>query len=135
MKRIHFDHLEGFNIWMFIVILSLVFILIGIFEPFYLENTRIYKYISSVGFLLQAIYFSKLFWYKNTVQWNKKGIIIRIKSFLGKSLRFDEIKEIEKNEKEFTIIKIDGKKMTFDIKDVVKSDIQKLNKMLLTNII
>lgn len=84
MRRIHFEHLGKGNYWIILIILSLIFIVIGILEPFEFENEKIYKYISATGFLLQAIYFSKLFWYKNTVQWNNKGIVIRIKSFLGK---------------------------------------------------
>ena len=74
------------------IVLSSVFIITGGFELIEFENPKVNKIISAIGFFLQVIYFSRLFWHKNTVQWNDKGIVIRIKSFLGKSLRFDEIK-------------------------------------------
>ncbi|WP_150452662.1 hypothetical protein [Arenibacter lacus] len=135
MKRIHFDHLGKGNYWIILIILSLIFIVIGIVEPFEFENEKIYKYISATGFLSQAIYFSKLFWYKNTVQWNNKGIIIRIKSFLGKSLRFDEIKATELNGKILTLTKSDGKIITLDLNEFAESDTQKLNEIMIENTI
>ena len=135
MKRIHFDHLGKGNYWIILIILSLIFIVIGIAVPFEFENEKIYKYISATGFLLQAIYFSKLFWYRNTVQWNYKGIVIRIKSFLGKSLRFDEIKATEINEKILTLTKSDGKIITLDLNEFAESDTQKLNEIMIENTI
>ena len=135
MKRIHFDHLGKGNYWIILIILSLIFIVIGIAEPFEFENEKIYKYISATGFLLQAIYFSKLFWYKNTVQWNNKGIVIRIKSFLGKSLRFDEIKATELNGKILTLTKSDGKIITLDLNEFAEFDTQKLNEIMIENTI
>ena len=135
MRRIHFEHLGKGNYWVILIILSLILIVIGILEPFEFENEKIYKYISATGFLLQAIYFSKLFWYKNTVQWNNKGIVIRIKSFLGKSLRFDQIKATELNGKILTLTKSDGKTITLDLKEFVESDTQKLNIIMIENTI
>lgn len=135
MKRINFDHLGKGNYWVILIILSLIFIVIGITEPFEFENEKIYKYISATGFLLQTIYFSKLFWYKNTVQWNNKGIVIRIKSFLGKSLRFDQIKATELNGKILTLTKSDGKTITFDLNEFAEYDTQKLNEIMIENTI
>lgn len=134
MKRIHFDHLGKGNYWIILIILSLI-LGIGIAEPFEFENEKIYKYIRAAGFLLPGIYFSKLFWYKNTVQWNKKGIVIRIKSFLGKSLRFDEIKATELNGKILTLTKYDGKIITLDLNEFAESDTQKLNEIIIENTI
>ena len=73
---------------------------------------------------MQALYFSKLFWFKNTVQWNKKGAVIRINSFMGKSFNFDEIKKTELNEKKLIITKNGGKTMTFDLNEIIESDTQ-----------
>ena len=135
MKKIHFDNLGKKNYWIVLILLSLIFILVGFFEPFEFENPKIYKYLSVTGYLLQSLYFSKLFWYKNTVQWNDKGIVIRIKSFLGKSLRFDEIKATELNEKILTLNKTDGRKITVDLNEFSNSDTQKLNEIMIKNTI
>ena len=65
----------------------------GIFELFEFENPKLNKRISAIGFFLQVIYFSKMFWFKNYVQWNKKGAVIRIYSWASKSLSFNQIKK------------------------------------------
>ncbi len=83
-KKIHFDNMKSW-IWIFILFLSLFFILVGIFELFEFENPKLNKRISAIGFFLQVIYFSKMFWFKNYVQWNKKGAVIRIYSWASKS--------------------------------------------------
>ncbi len=49
------------------IILSLVFIITGGFELIEFENPKVNKIISAIGFFIQVIYFSRLFWYKNTV--------------------------------------------------------------------
>lgn len=92
MKRIYFDNLSNQKIWILLMIISLILVLNGVFKFIIFENPTTHKYISSIGFLIIVIFMSKLFWFKNTVQWNKKGIVIRIKTFLGKSIKFEEIK-------------------------------------------
>jgi len=136
MKRIHFDDLGKKGYWIFIIALSLILIFIEeIPLPFEFDNPATYKFLKASGFLLQALYWSKLFWFKNTVQWNKKGAVIRIKSIFGKSLRFDEIKSTELEEKIMTITKKDGTKIKFDIKEFEESDSHKLNEIMIKNTI
>ena len=135
MKKIHFDNLRKNWFLITILILSIIFLLVGIFEFIPFENPKINKKISGVGFLLQALYFSRMFWFKNYIQWNKKGAVIRINSFMGKSLSFDEIKKTELNEKKLTITKVNEKKITFDLKEISESDTQKLNEIIVKNTI
>ncbi len=130
MKRIHFDNLRKNNYWIILIILSLISMLVGITEPFGFEDQRVYKFITSCGFFIQALYFSKLFWFKNTVQWNGAGIVIRIKSFLGKSLQFNEIKATQLNGKALTLTKTNGKIITIDLNEFSESDIQKLYELM-----
>ena len=127
MKRIRFDNLCKNKYWIIIMILALIFILIGFFQPFEIKNPKIYKYLNVTGFLLQTIYWSKLFWFKNTVQWNKKGAVIRINSFMGESVSFKEIKKTELVEKKLTIEKNNGEILRFDLNEILESDTQKLN--------
>ena len=133
MKRIHFDNMKNSFFWIFILILSVIFIGGGTFELFQFENAKSNKWMSVVGFFLQAIYFSKMFWYKNYVQWNKKNALIKINSFMGKSLVFDEIKTFELNDKKLKITKINDNTVIFDLNDIVESDTQKLNKLMVKN--
>ena len=133
-KKIHFDNMKNW-IWIAILILSLIFILTGTFELFEFENPKLNKRISAIGFFLQVIYYSKMFWYKNYVQWNKKGANIRVNSFLGKSLSFDQIKKTELIEKKLIITKENGNTITFDLNEIAESDTQKLNEIIVNNTI
>ena len=103
MRKIHFENIGGNWKVLAFMILALACIIMGGFEMIDFTNPKFNKHISSIGFLIPTIYFSKMFWYKNYVQWNKKGIEIRIKSFLGKTLKFDKIKVTELNENRLTI--------------------------------
>ena len=134
MKKIHFDNMRNL-VWISILILSLIFILAGAFELFEFENPKLNKRISAVGFFLQVIYFSKMFWYKNYVQWNKKGAVIRINSFSAKSLSFEKIKKTELNDNKLIVTKTNGNKITFDLNEIVESDKQKLNEIIIKNTI
>jgi len=134
MKKIHFDNLGKNRYWIIIILLSLILIFIEEL-PIEFENPKVYKYLRVSGFLLQVVYWSKLFWFKNTVQWNKKGAVIRINSFMGKSLSFDQIKKTELNENELIITKTDGEIITFDLNEIEESDTQKLNEIIAKNTI
>ena len=134
MKKIHFDNLGKNKYWIIIILLSLVLIFIEEL-PIELENPKAYSYIRASGFFLQAIYWSKLFWFKNTVQWNKKGAVIRINSFMEKSLSFDQIKKTELNENKLIVTKTSGEIITFDLNEIAESDRQKLNEIIIKNTI
>ena len=121
--------------WISIFLLSVICFIIGIFEPIDFSKQDVNKYIMKIGFLLQAIYFSRMFWYKNYIQWNKKGANLRINSFWGKSLTFNQIKKTELNEKKLIITKNSGEVVTFDLNKIEESDTQKLNEIIIKNTI
>ncbi len=122
MKRIYFVNLNKSWLLVTVVILSIVCLCVVIFELIPFENSEINKWISVTGFLLQALFFSMMFWFRNYVQWNRKGAFIRMNSFLGKSVRFDEIRSTELNDQELTIIKTNGQKVMFDLTEIAASD-------------
>lgn len=72
MKRIHFENLGKRNLWSLLVAFSVIFVLLGILEPYNFENPKIYNYVSSCGLFAQAIYFRKLFWLKKPFDGIKK---------------------------------------------------------------
>lgn len=132
MKRIHLDNMRHW-FWIMLLIFSVILIFIGSFELIEFENSKIIKKIGAFGFLLFAVYFSRMFWHKNFVQWNKKGALIKINSFMGKSLSFDQIKMSELNEKNLIITKVNGNKVTFDLNEIAENDSQKLHEIILKN--
>lgn len=134
MERIHFENLSGDWKVIGVMIIALAFLLAGAFELIEFENMRINNYLTITGFLLLVIYHSKMFWYKNYVQWNKRGIVIRIKSFFGKSLKFNQIKSADITEENLIISKMDGDIVLIDLSEIVESDSQKLNEIIAINI-
>ncbi len=89
----------------------MIFILDGVFQLIKFENSKINRRIGALGFLLQLIYFSRIFWHKNNVQRNKKRAFIKINSFLEKSLNFNQIETTELNENKLVITKFNGIKV------------------------
>ena len=65
-----------------------------------------------------------MFWYKNHVQWNKKGANIRVNSFWSKSLNFGQIKSTQMNEKILTITKANENTIAFELNKITDSDSQ-----------
>jgi len=128
-KKIHFDN-SGNWIWIGILLLSMVLIISGSFELLEFENPKYNNRISAIGFILQVIFYSKMFWYKNYVQWNKKGIVIKFNYFTSKSFRFDDIKTTQLEEKKLNITKLNGNTTSFDIETIEESDTQKLHKII-----
>ena len=118
---------------MTILILSIIFLLFGIFELIPFENPEINQNIRAVGFLLQTIYFSRMFWFKNYIQWNKKGAVIKINSFRSKSLSFNEITTTEINDEKLVVTTINEKVTTFNLRNIIKSDFQRLNDIIVSN--
>lgn len=126
MKKIHFENLSTQKFWIILMVLSLIFILLGLFEPFEIENPKVYKFFSLFGFLTQALFYSRLFWYKYNVQWNKKGIVLRIKPYFGKSISFEEIKSVELIENAMVLKKSNQQELRFDLAEIIVTDRQKL---------
>ena len=130
MKRIKFDNLQ-YN-WFFIslVLLSLICIIFGFFEIIQFQNPKINKGISAIGHVSQVVFFSRMFWFKNYVQYNKKGIFIRIKTFFGKSISFDNVERTELENQALTIYKNDGTRYDFNLEEIEERYSRKLFKVI-----
>lgn len=59
--------------------------------------------------LIVSVSLLQPFFYRNHVQWNKRGINIRINEFWGKNYSFDNIKLVNYKEDQYTIITDSGK--------------------------
>jgi hypothetical protein len=112
------------------MLLSTVFILIGGFELFEFKHPKVHKTLFVTGFAMQTVYYSRMFWFRNYFQWNKKGANIRINSFLGKSLNFEEISTVELTDKMLKITKSSGNKLAFDLNHIADEDVQKLHQII-----
>lgn len=132
MNKIHFDHIGGNRKWAFLNAISLIFILTGFFELIAFSTAVVNQWLIITGFFIPVVFLSKLFWHKNVVQWNKKGVVIRVKQYLGKSLRFNDIESTHLGDQKLTITTKSGKQLYFDLHEFPESDSIKL-KNILTN--
>lgn len=130
MKRIKFDNLQTNWFFISLILISLLCMIFGFFEIIEFENPKINKRISAMGYLSQAIFFSRMFWFKNYVQWNKKGIVIRIKSFFGKSISFENVKNSKLENNILTIYENKGKNYNFDLTEIDEKDSKKLSEII-----
>jgi hypothetical protein len=130
MEKIHFDQIGGDKKWASLFVISLALIFTGFFELIDFSFPAMNKWLITAGFFIHVLFLSKLFWYKNVVQWNKKGVVIRIKSYVGKSLRFSEIESTHMNDKKLTIEMKSGKLFQFDLNEFPENDSKKLSTIL-----
>jgi hypothetical protein len=69
---------------------------------------EINKKVSALGYILTAIYYSKMFWYGNYVEWNKLGMNIKLNKWISKFVSFDEISDVVLTASTLTIIEKSG---------------------------
>ena len=130
MNRIKFHNFQTNWFIISLTLLSLFCLIFGVFEIIEFENPKINKRISAIGYLSQAVFISRMFWFKNYVQWNKKGLTLRINHFWGKSISFEDIETSRLEDDVLTIYKKDGVSYNFDLKNVDENDSKKLNDII-----
>lgn len=85
MKRIKFDNVAKNWFLITLLVLSILCLIFGGLEIIEFTNPKINNWLRGIGFFSQALFFSRMFWFRNYVQWNKKGALVRIKSFWEKT--------------------------------------------------
>ncbi|MBO3099972.1 hypothetical protein [Gelidibacter pelagius] len=137
MKKIHFGNLKRKERWLIATlgIIGLSLIINGAFEFVEFENPKTNNYLNATGFLIIAIISTQMFWYQNYVQWNNRGILIKVKSLLGKNIKFKEIKSSELTDKKLVITETFGNKIVIDLSHIVESDTLKLHEIINKNTI
>lgn len=136
MKSIHFSNFnkKGGFILLPLLLIGIIFILNGAFNFFEFENSKLNKYLTTIGFVIIFGFQTQMLWYTNYVQWNNRGILIRVKSFLGKNVNFKDILSSELANKKLILRTVQGTKIEFDVSNIVPSDAEKLNEIIIENI-
>jgi hypothetical protein len=130
MNRIKFNNFQTNWFIISLTLLPLFCLIFGVFEIIEFENPKINKRIRAIEYLSQAVFISRMFWFKNYVQWNKKGLTLRINHFWGKSISFEDIETSRLENDVLTIYKKDGVSYNFDLKNVDENDSKKLNDII-----
>ncbi|MCL5247633.1 hypothetical protein M4I21_17580 [Cellulophaga sp. 20_2_10] len=128
MKRIYFGNLNKKGRWVLVplMFIGLFLIINGAFDFIEFTNSKTNKYLNAIGYLIIAAISSQMFWYQNYVQWNKRGILIKIKSFFGKNIKFQEIKSSQLTDKKLIITETYGNKIEVDLSHITVPDAEKL---------
>lgn len=128
MKRIRFEKfsLNWYRVAALILAIAFIVLGSGILANF---NSAI---LVILGFFILLFELSRLFWYKNFVKSNSKGIYIRINSLLGKTYRFDDITHVKVTSEEMTITS-KGDKQHINLNRIDRNDIDDLADILIDN--
>ncbi|ALM08349.1 hypothetical protein SB49_11425 [Sediminicola sp. YIK13] len=133
MKHIHFNKLNRFQS-IILLLIGLVLILIGFYKDFLGQGNLWTSTSSVIGYIFFSLHFSKMFWYKNYVEWNKKGVVYRIKTRFGKTLRFNQVGNVVlKNDVLFVTLN-DGSKTEIDLHEVFPEDQKKLQEIFIKKV-
>ena len=128
-QRIHFFDLTNKKSLtsILLIISALILILIGLINTFEFHLSKTYSnYGWAFGFLYLALYHSRVYWHKNSVQWNKVKINIRVKSIFSKSVQFYNIKTYQMINNKLTILVIFGNDIIIDLNGISTDDTNKL---------
>ncbi len=74
-----------------------------------------------------------MFVYKNYVQWNKKGIYIKVNRFLGTNLSFEDIAKIDYKNDTILIKKNNGKEILINLHNIHPNDTLNLFEIIRIN--
>ena len=129
MKKFQFDNFNNTYL-VSLQVFSVSCMIIGGFELVEFKNPDLYVLLQSVGFLTQFFVFSRSFWFQHYIQWNKRGMMIRSKSFGLQSFRFRDIENVELDQDVLTITKKDGGCYDFDVQGVRPTDSKKLVRLI-----
>ena len=129
MKKLHFDNLGKQKYWKYILILCTAMIFAGLFKPDQSINNEIYRYLFIVGLVVPILYLSRIFWYRNMIQWNNKGVIIRLDA-VTKSIKYEKIKRVKNVDNQIIITDIKDNEIGFDLTAFDKKDVQRLMQII-----
>jgi hypothetical protein len=106
MKSIKFQELspKGKNgIMLALMVAAALFLVLNMFEVFSFLSPKVLKGLTLASYLIVFFHSFRPFFYRNHVQWNKRGITIRVNSFWGANFGFGEVKSVEYSEDVYTV--------------------------------
>lgn len=134
MKNIVFNNLQlkSWNLIVLIIIFFAVTISLFIsFDILILPNKLQSDVFSKLGIISLVIYYSKILWFKNYVEWNKLGMNLKLNNFFSTNVVFADIKKIVKTNESFIIVNKNGIEKIFITKHISQKDLVKLENIIL----
>lgn len=136
MKKIEFYELSlaGNPITGVLIVCAGFFPLLSLFDVFDFMGEQNVKLITAVCYLIIAYHLAfRQFLYRNHVQWNKRGMNIRVNEFWAKSFSFSRIREVIYAENEYTVVTALGSRKTINLEGIDGESKSKLLNILRTH--
>ncbi len=128
MKPIKFQELHWRNnkLMALFYLLALAFILPNLFDVWDFLEPQMVKFLTaffSVGMLIHSL---RQFTHKHYVQWNKRGITIRVNSLFGINFGFADVKDIVYSNNAYTVYLRSKRSRTINLEGVEQESKERL---------
>ncbi|WP_044205932.1 hypothetical protein [Flammeovirga sp. OC4] len=119
------------------IVLSISFLLVAIGS--FSDNFGISEFLENTfiigGFVILLVYQSRVWWFKDYVEWNTKQIFLKLGNNKGLKLRFNTLNSCIL-QKDTLLIKLkNGETISIAIKEYNRKEVQELQLLLMENII
>lgn len=111
-----------------LTLLCLVLYFVAGFSETENSYTRFLPLFSNIIFIFL---FGRTLLYRNSVQWNKKGMTLRIKqTFKATNFLFEDVKMIKNENKQLEILLRTNEVLKFDLTHIKENEIEKLENII-----
>ena len=86
--------------------------------------------LASIGLLILALLLGKTMVFRNYLGWSNQGMTIRVDSFTGFKIKFNEIKTVVVENKMLILNNFDDTQEVFDLTKVEEGDIGRIHKII-----
>jgi hypothetical protein len=136
MEKIKFNEVSFSRkpITALILICAGLFPVLGIFELIDFMSEDTIKLVTVACSLGLAFHGLRQFFYRNYVQWNKRGINIRVNNFWGLNFSFSDVKHVNFAEDRYTLQMYGGRTKNIDLSGIEQKSKEQLLQLLKVNI-
>lgn len=128
MKEIKFFNnynVKSFRFWLFVF--SGIAMVMLLLEMFFLEDSILRPYVRISAYLGFSLYYLTPFLYRNSVEWNKRGITLKLNTLVfSRTFSFEDIKSVEFLEKELRVTRHDDVVRRLDLTGITPESIERL---------
>ncbi|CEN52461.1 hypothetical protein [Capnocytophaga canis] len=133
MKEIKFFNnynVKSFRFWLFVF--SGIAMVMLLLEMFFLEDSILRPYVRISAYLGFSLYYLTPFLYRNSVEWNKKGITLKLNTLIfTRTFSFEDIQSVEFSENELKVVKTNDVVRTLDLTGIAPESIERLKAIFL----
>ncbi|GIM61433.1 hypothetical protein [Capnocytophaga canis] len=125
IKFFNFGNVRSFRFWLFVF--SGIAMVMLLLEMFFLEDSILRPYIRVSAYLGFSLYYLTPFLYRNSVEWNKRGITLKLNTLVfSRTFSFEDIKSVEFLEKELRVTRHDDVVRRLDLTGITPESIERL---------